>query len=79
MRERCPTYNLIRLRGFRWLGNGTLSTWKTGTVPPGAPMRCLCGATYPRGPDGEKERLLWLTCQQCWDETCMIVGLRPCR
>lgn len=46
-------------------------------VPLGAPMRCLCGATYPRGPDGEMERLLWLTCEQCWDQTCTIVGLRP--
>lgn len=45
----------------------------------GAPMHCLCGATHPRGPDGEMERTLWPTCQRCWDETCIIVGLRPRR
>jgi zinc-finger len=42
----------------------------------GAPMRCLCGISHPRGADGDSERL-WPTCQQCWDETCAIVGLRP--
>ncbi|MGH3823885.1 MAG: zinc finger protein [Pseudonocardiaceae bacterium] len=47
------------------------------SVPLGVPMRCLCGATHPRGPDGEMERTLWLTCEQCWDETCTIVGLHP--
>lgn len=47
-------------------------------VPLGTPMRCLCGATHPRGADGEGE-WLWPTCEQCWDETCIIVGLRPRR
>lgn len=27
----------------------------------GAPMRCLCGVSYPRGADGDLERL-WPTC-----------------
>lgn len=45
-------------------------------VPRGALMRCLCGVTHPRGPDGDMERM-WPTCQECWDETCIIVGLRP--
>ncbi|MGH3937395.1 MAG: zinc finger protein [Pseudonocardiaceae bacterium] len=45
-------------------------------VPGGEPMRCLCGATHPRGADGNIE-WLWHTCGQCWDETCRIVGLRP--
>jgi zinc-finger len=47
-------------------------------VLPGGLMRCLCGATHPRGPDGDTERL-WATCQQCWDKTCLIVGLQPQR
>lgn len=42
----------------------------------GEPMRCLCGVSHPRGADGDSERL-WPTCQQCWDETCAIVGLNP--
>jgi hypothetical protein len=45
-------------------------------VPRGALMRCLCGDTHPRGPDGDME-WLWATCQHCWNETCVIVGLRP--
>lgn len=52
---------------------------KDRNVPLGAPMRCLCGAVYPRGPDGDLERTLWLTCPQCWDVACQIVGLRPRR
>ena len=47
-------------------------------VPVGAPMRCLCDVTHPRGPEGEME-WLWPTCQLCWEETCIIVGLRPRR
>ncbi|HEU0087892.1 MAG TPA: zinc finger protein [Pseudonocardiaceae bacterium] len=47
-------------------------------VPLGAPMRCLCGATHSRGEDGDME-WLWHTCEQCWAETCKIVGLRPRR
>jgi hypothetical protein len=42
----------------------------------GIPMRCLCGVTHPRGPDGDIE-WLWPTCPQCWDETCKLVGLHP--
>lgn len=42
----------------------------------GEPMRCLCGAIHPRGADGDME-WLWKTCEQCWEETCRIVGLRP--
>jgi len=45
-------------------------------VPLGAPMRCLCGVTHPRGADGDME-WLWHTCQQCWEEACKIIGLRP--
>ncbi|MCA1671337.1 MAG: hypothetical protein LC799_03740 [Actinobacteria bacterium] len=45
-------------------------------VPIGTPMRCLCGATHPRGADGDSE-WLWPTCEACWDEACRIVGLRP--
>jgi hypothetical protein len=45
-------------------------------VPLDGPMRTLCGATHPRGSDGDME-WLWPTCQPCWDETCMIVGIRP--
>ncbi len=47
-------------------------------VPLGAPMRCLCGVAHPRGAEGDME-WLWPTCEQCWDETCIIVGLRPRR
>ncbi|MBV9163150.1 MAG: hypothetical protein JO281_16695 [Pseudonocardiales bacterium] len=47
-------------------------------VPRGTPIRCLCGATYPRGDHGDIE-WLWPICQQCWDETCRLVGLRPRR
>lgn len=47
-------------------------------VPLGSPMRTLCGGTHPRGPDGDME-WLWPTCLPCWDETCMIVGIRPRR
>lgn len=43
-------------------------------VPIDAPMRCLCGASHPRGPDGELE-WLWRTCEPCWDEACRIVGV----
>lgn len=46
-------------------------------VPRGAPMRCLCGVTHPRGPDGDREKTLWPTCTQCWDQACIIAGLRP--
>lgn len=46
-------------------------------VPLGDPMRCLCGATHPRGPDGEREKTLWPTCQKCWNQACIIAGLRP--
>ncbi|MBV9011180.1 MAG: hypothetical protein JO272_03880 [Pseudonocardiales bacterium] len=42
----------------------------------GALMRCLCNATHPRGASGDLE-WLWPTCQKCWNETCIIVGLRP--
>jgi hypothetical protein len=42
----------------------------------GVPMRCLCGASHPRGDDGDGE-WSWPTCQQCWDETCAIVELNP--
>jgi zinc-finger len=42
----------------------------------GRPMRCLCGVTHPRGPDGDIE-WLWPTCPQCWDETCKLVELHP--
>jgi hypothetical protein len=45
-------------------------------VQVGALMRCLCGLIHPRGPDGDME-WLWPTCQKCWNETCIIVGLRP--
>ena len=44
-------------------------------VPLDAPMRCLCGVTHPRGPDGDME-WLWPTCEWCWDEACRIVGVR---
>lgn len=67
-------------RAFVWFtlgGQRHAIEQQDSDVPLGAPMRCLCGATHPRGPDGEMERLLWLTCQQCWDQTCTIVGLRP--
>lgn len=47
-------------------------------VPLDGPMRTLCGASHPRGLDGDME-WLWPTCQPCWDETCMIVGIRPRR
>lgn len=47
-------------------------------VPLGTPMRCLCGVTHPRGVDGDME-WLWPTCEQCWDKTCEIVGIRPRR
>jgi hypothetical protein len=47
-------------------------------VPLDSPMRTLCGATYPRGQDGDME-WLWPTCQPCWDETCIIAGIRPRR
>jgi zinc-finger len=47
-------------------------------VPLGALTRCLCDDTYPRGTDGDTE-WLWPTCKQCWNETCVIVGLRPRR
>lgn len=47
-------------------------------VPLGEPMRCLCDAKHPRGPDGDME-WLWRTCEACWEETCKIVGLRPRR
>lgn len=43
-------------------------------VPRGEPMRCLCGVSHPRGPEGDGE-WLWPTCQLCWDEACRIVGL----
>lgn len=43
-------------------------------VSRGEPMRCLCGATHPRGAEGTME-WLWRTCEQCWDETCRIVGV----
>jgi hypothetical protein len=46
-------------------------------VPRGAPMHCLCGATHPRGPDSDLEGTIWPTCPQCWDQACIIVGLRP--
>lgn len=46
-------------------------------VPRGTPMRCLCGQTHPRGPDSDLEKTLWPTCQKCWNETCIIAGLRP--
>jgi hypothetical protein len=42
----------------------------------GEPMRCLCGAIHPRGASGDTE-WLWPTCQECWDQACIIVGLRP--
>jgi len=45
-------------------------------VPPGGLMHCLCGATHPRGLDGDME-WLWTTCQPCWDKTCTLIGLRP--
>ncbi|MGH2351431.1 MAG: zinc finger protein [Chloroflexota bacterium] len=38
-------------------------------------MRCLCGASYPRGAVGDME-WLWPTCQRCWDEARRIVGVR---
>ncbi|MGH3907026.1 MAG: zinc finger protein [Pseudonocardiaceae bacterium] len=44
-------------------------------VPVGSPMRCLCGASHPRGADGDME-WLWKSCEQCWDEACRIVGVR---
>ncbi|MGH3903171.1 MAG: zinc finger protein [Pseudonocardiaceae bacterium] len=44
-------------------------------VPLDTPMRCLCGATHPRGADGEME-WLWRTCELCWDQACKIVGVR---
>lgn len=47
-------------------------------VPRGTLMRCLCGVSYPRGPDGDMEQM-WPTCQQCWNETCIIAGLHPHR
>lgn len=40
-------------------------------VPLGAPMRCLCGAIHPRGPEGDME-WLWRTCSDCWDKACAI-------
>ncbi len=46
-------------------------------VPIGTLMRCLCGLTHPRGPDSELEKTLWPTCQDCWDQACILVGLRP--
>ena len=45
-------------------------------VPLDTPMRCLCGATHPRGADGEME-WLWRTCEPCWEQACKIVGIRP--
>ena len=43
----------------------------------GAAMRCLCGAVHPRGPDGELEKTLWSTCEECWNQACIMAGLRP--
>jgi hypothetical protein len=70
----------IEPRSFEWFplgGRRHAIDRQDRYVPLGAPMRCLCGITYPRGPDGDSERTLWPTCQQCWNETCIIVGLRP--
>jgi hypothetical protein len=43
----------------------------------GALVRCLCGDSYPRSPAGDMEWIYWPTCQDCWDQACIIVGLRP--
>ena len=68
-------------RSFAWIplaGRRHAIDRRDRNVPMGALMRCLCGATHPRGPDGDIE-WLWPTCDACWDETCRIVGLRPSR
>ncbi len=35
-------------------------------------MRCLCGTSHPRGPEGDME-WLWPTCKRCWDQACTII------
>ncbi|MGH4012345.1 MAG: zinc finger protein [Pseudonocardiaceae bacterium] len=47
-------------------------------VPLGEPMRCLCGAIHPRGPEGDME-WLWPTCEQCWDQACAIIRRKSSR
>ena len=46
-------------------------------IPRGKPMRCLCGLTYPRDPDSDLKKTLWLTCTECWDQACTTARLRP--
>lgn len=68
-------------RPFVWYplaGQRHAIQWQDRTVRLGAPMRCLCGATHPRGPDGDTE-WLWPTCPPCWDQACIIVGIYPRR
>jgi hypothetical protein len=46
------------------------------TAPTGALLHTLCGYSIPRpNPPSDLE---WLakTCESCWEETCILVGLR---
>lgn len=65
-------------RTFTWFplaGQRHAIDQRDRTVPLGSPMRCLCEATLPRGPEGDME-WLWPTCPPCWEQTCIVVGLR---
>ncbi|MGH3940933.1 MAG: zinc finger protein [Pseudonocardiaceae bacterium] len=71
-----PPYPKPRL--FAWFplaGQRHAIDRRDRNVALGEPMRCLCAAIHPRGADGDME-WLWPTCDRCWEETCMIVGLR---
>ncbi|MGH3941655.1 MAG: zinc finger protein [Pseudonocardiaceae bacterium] len=46
------------------------------TAPTGAPLHTLCGTTVDRPVPPTDADWLWPTCEQCWTETCKIVGLR---
>lgn len=72
-----PSY--IHPRPFIWCpiaGHLHAIDRRNRTVPLGTSIQCLCGATHQRGPDDNTEHP-WPTCRQCWDETCILVGLRP--
>ena len=46
-------------------------------APTKAPVHTLCDQTFSRPVPPSDAQWLWLTCEQCWDEACKIVGIRP--
>jgi len=65
-------------RPFVWFplaGQRHVIDQRDRNVPVGAPMRCLCDSTHPRGAEGKRE-WLWPTCERCWEEASRIVGVR---